>query len=319
MQSRLYLRFRVGHSWAFTVRSGLRGLVVEPSTCSQDAWLLIIQSSIFSAFTLTLTGHVVAIEALRMFQQFTQFSFIPRVLSCITYRMKAPIYQSRICQCSCSQSFESRLNYKHRDEAGKATFPIYKRGHHPNCRANQTSEKEPWNKGLSKDDHPSIQRMGFQPGHMPYNDWSHVNELIQNDSAVRARWLESKKGQVAWNKGKSKAEYPNGIKNGPAHGNWEGGKNGIRDQSVYCEFRLSILKRDNYTCQECGDRNRKGRGSRIALEVDHIEPVCLAPDRILDPTNARVLCVKCHYATETFGIKAVKYARKVRGERGGSL
>jgi len=27
--------------------------------------------------------------------------------------------------------------------------------------------KKPWNKGLTKEDHPSISKMGFQKGHKP--------------------------------------------------------------------------------------------------------------------------------------------------------
>jgi hypothetical protein len=61
------------HSWAFTVRPGLLGLVVEPSTCSQVARLLIAQSIAFSTFTLSVTGHVVVAIAVRVFQQFTGF------------------------------------------------------------------------------------------------------------------------------------------------------------------------------------------------------------------------------------------------------
>lgn len=239
-------------------------------------------------------------------------------ISCIMNRMTSSLYQFRLCLCGCGIEFNARINYRIRDENGKPTFPAYKRGHHPNCRATQTSSKEPWNRGLSKEDHPSISKMGFQPGHPAFSDWSHINEKLKNDPELKARWRAAKKGQIAWNKGKTKAEYPNGIQSGPNHGNWLGGKRGIRDQSIYAEFRLSILKRDSYTCQLCGDRNRKGRGSRIALEVDHIEPVCVAPDRILDPTNARTLCVSCHRRTETFGTKVKHYIRKTRKEEGGS-
>jgi len=35
------------HSWAFIVRTGLYDLVVEPSTRSREAWLLIAQSLFF--------------------------------------------------------------------------------------------------------------------------------------------------------------------------------------------------------------------------------------------------------------------------------
>ena len=62
----------VVRSWAFTVRSGLRGLVVEPSSNSLKARLLIAQSMPFLAFAFVLTDCAVAYMALRGFQQFTR-------------------------------------------------------------------------------------------------------------------------------------------------------------------------------------------------------------------------------------------------------
>jgi len=235
------------------------------------------------------------------------------------HRMSKSTYLLRICRCGCGEEFEARLSYRIRDEAGKPTHPEYKRGHHPNCRKTQTSNKPAWNRGLTKADHSSISHMGFQPGHAPFNDWSTVNERLRNDPEARRRWLQSKKGQVAWNKGLTKKQYPHGIASGEDHGNWLGGKNGIRDTAAFAEFRRSILKRDQWTCQICGDRNYKGRGSRIVLHVDHIEPICVTSDRALDPTNARTLCFECHKETETYGPKVRHYIRKRRKSQGGSL
>lgn len=226
----------------------------------------------------------------------------------------------KVCACGCGETFSARLNYRCRDENGKPSYPDYKRGHHPNCVKTNTANKPAWNAGLKKGDHPSIERMGFRFGHEPYCDWSHVTERQRNDPAYRERWLAAKKGQVAWNTGLTKDQYPNGIASGPDHGNWLGGIRGVRDTAAYQEFRRAILKRDNYTCQICGDRNYKGRGSRAKLEVDHIEPFCIAPERALDPTNARTLCVACHVATDTYGPKVRHYIKKRREQdQGGSL
>jgi hypothetical protein len=228
--------------------------------------------------------------------------------------------QLKVCACGCGEQFNARLNYRNRDAAGKAAYPDYKRGHHPNCQKNNTANKPAWNAGLRKGDHPSLERMGFQPGHEAFCDWSHVHALQREDAEYRKRWLEAKKGQVAWNTGLTKDQYPNGIATGSDHGNWLGGIRGLRDTAAYQEFRRAILRRDNYTCQECGDKNYKGRGSRCRLEVDHIEPVCVAPERTLDHSNARTLCVDCHYKTETYGPKVRHYIRKRRDlDQGGSL
>ena len=201
------------------------------------------------------------------------------------------------CQCGC----------------GEPCLSNYKRGHHPNCRKHQTSNKVAWNKGLTKADHPSISKMGFQQGHIPFNDWSKVNERFKSDPEFREQWKQAKKGQVAWNKGLTREQYPNGIASGEDHGNWLGGDGGIRDTAVFAEFRRTILKRDHWTCRECGDHNHKGRGSRVVLHVHHIEPLCIAPDRILDPSNAVTLCFECHKRTETYGPKVKLYIKSQGG------
>ena len=224
--------------------------------------------------------------------------------------MSLSTYQSQICRCGCGERFEARLNYRTRDKRGKPTYPRYKRGHHPNCRKTQTSNKPAWNAGMKKGEHPSLERMGFQPGHEAFHDWGPVNERLRNDPKFRARWLKSKKGQVAWNTGLTKEQYPNGIASGAEHGNWLGGHGGIRDTAAFQEFRRAILKRDHWTCVMCGDHNHKGRGSRIVLHVDHIEPICIAPHRALDPTNARTLCFDCHTETETYGPKVRIYVKR---------
>uniref|UniRef100_A0ABX1PPT7 Putative HNH nuclease YajD n=2 Tax=Aromatoleum anaerobium TaxID=182180 RepID=A0ABX1PPT7_9RHOO len=148
--------------------------------------------------------------------------------------------------------------------------------------------------------------MGFQPGHAPHNDWSHVNELLRSNIEVRKKWLEHKRGQVAWNTGLSREQYPNGIASGAGHGNWKGGHRGTVDTAEWQRLRRETLVRDNYTCQECGDKNRQGRGSRIQLEVHHIIALCEDPSLALDPDNLITLCRSCHYKTHNYGSKAVK-------------
>lgn len=211
-----------------------------------------------------------------------------------------------ICKCGCGKEFKAFPVYRSKAEGGGLRVPEYYRGHNPNCRKTQAGNVPVWNKGLRKGDHPSIDRMGFQPGHEPYNDWSHVNQRLANDPELRAKWLASKKGQIAWNKGLTVKDYPNGVVTGPANGNWKGGHRGAVDTSAWKRLRVETLKRDNYTCQQCGDRNRKGRGSRINLEVHHIVVVCDAPHLALEPSNLLTLCRPCHFKTHNYGSKAVK-------------
>lgn len=210
------------------------------------------------------------------------------------------------CQCGCGQQFKAFPTYRSKTDGGGLRVPEYMRGHHPNCRKTQTCHKSAWNKGLSKADHPSIARMGFQPGHQPYNDWSNVNEMLRSNLNARLRWIEAKRGQVAWNSGKSKADYPKGIKAGSDHGNWKGGHGGYRDTQAWKELRTLIQRRDKWTCQHCGDHNHKLRGERIQLEVHHIVSVCEAPALASDPFNLITLCHDCHTKTHNYGSKGRK-------------
>lgn len=99
--------------------------------------------------------------------------------------------------------------------------------------------------------------------------------------------------------------------------NWQGGKTAlgqlIRSSANYDEWRVTIFKRDDYTCQICGER-----GGR--LQVDHIERFAqilvrnnihsledaIACLELWDINNGRVLCVPCHAKTPTFCNKKQK-------------
>lgn len=231
---------------------------------------------------------------------------------------------SRVCECGCGQSFFPFPIYSNKNtrnnpgdyvgmtsERGRTLYvPRFKRSHNP-----QTHPKgrAAWNKGLTKEACPTLSRMGYQPGHKPYNDWSHVTERQRSDDEYRKRWLKSKKGQIPWNKGKTKTEYVNGIKSGPDHGNWAGGKRGIHDTAALKAFNKMILRRDKYTCQNCGDKNHKGRGSRCRLEVHHKVAISEDDSLAFEPSNAVTLCKKCHTKTKNYGTKLIHKRRKQGG------
>lgn len=207
-----------------------------------------------------------------------------------------------ICKCGCNKEFKAFPLYRKKIDGGGLRIPEYMRGHHPNVK--QFKKNEPtWNKGLKKGDHPSIDRMGYQPGHAPHNNWDHVNAALRNDAELRKRWLDAKQGQVAWNSGLTLNDYPNGIATGADHGNWKGGHRGIVDTAAWQKLRVETLKRDAYTCQHCGDKNRKGRGSRCNLEVHHIVALCESLELALDPDNVITLCRPCHFKTHNYGFK----------------
>ncbi len=98
---------------------------------------------------------------------------------------------------------------------------------------------------------------------------------------------------------------------------WQGGKTKlsqtIRTSTQYLEWRNAIYKRDNYTCQHCGERGRE-------LNADHIVPFSeIIKENNIDSflkasncgflwslDNGRTLCIDCHRLTVTYGPKQVK-------------
>ena len=72
----------------------------------------------------------------------------------------------------------------------------------------------------------------------------------------------------------------------------------LRTSKRYAEWRLAVFERDNYTCQECGQR-----GGR--LNADHIMRFADHPSARFDVANGRTLCVACHLLTETFGNRGI--------------
>lgn len=86
---------------------------------------------------------------------------------------------------------------------------------------------------------------------------------------------------------------------------WRGGvsteNEKVRKSAEYKQWRQLVFYRDDFTCQIC-----KEKGGN--LHADHIKTFAYHPELRLDISNGRTLCVDCHYKTDTYGSKAVKYA-----------
>ena len=137
------------------------------------------------------------------------------------------------------------------------------------------------------------------------------NHFIPDNSPTRFT-----KGFTPWNKGmkgyglghrvsmetREKLRFAN---SGSNSGTWKGGispeNHRIRQSAEYKAWRKSVFDRDNYTCQFCGDRSRKGH--RIRIHADHIKPFSLYPKLRFHVPNGRTLCEDCHRKTPTYGSK----------------
>lgn len=78
-------------------------------------------------------------------------------------------------------------------------------------------------------------------------------------------------------------------------------KNLIRKSADYRQWRKAVFERDNYTCQICKKRNKKGIS--VYLEADHILSFELYPQLRFVISNGRTLCKECHRKTHNFGVK----------------
>ena len=78
----------------------------------------------------------------------------------------------------------------------------------------------------------------------------------------------------------------------------------IKVSPEYKYWRKCIYERDDYTCQECGDKN--GNGHTVKLNAHHIKPFAMFPELIYALDNGITLCEKCHRKTDSYGTKIFK-------------
>jgi len=183
--------------------------------------------------------------------------------------------------------------------------------------------KPSWNKGLTKKDDVRLdydRPTTFKKGQDAYNKGIPMPEEQRN------KLSESLKGRVSWNKGLTKetdkrvrkqAKQLEGIPKprteeqnrklsatiqGISYEEWEDYKSSERQKKWNSKewqiVRKAVFERDNYTCQECGDRNYGGRGKSLKLECHHKREWICFPELRMDLDNLITLCVKCHNKTK---------------------
>lgn len=62
----------------------------------------------------------------------------------------------------------------------------------------------------------------------------------------------------------------------------------MRNRKIYEEWRISVYKRDNFTCQYCNDNKANN------IEAHHIKSFAKYPNLRYDIDNGITLCKTCH-------------------------
>lgn len=121
------------------------------------------------------------------------------------------------------------------------------------------------------------------------------------------KWRQSMEGRRAWNKGVklsdlhrkhlSEAHLLSDKQRGERHPRWRGGLGNenyqLRHSFIYRQWRLSVFKRDDFTCQRCGVRG-------CFIEAHHLKSFCKHPELRFDVNNGVTLCVPCHARLDVY-------------------
>ena len=148
-----------------------------------------------------------------------------------------------------------------------------------------------------------LREIGFQKGHMPIcgfkkgqKGWNKGTKGIMKPNKT-----SFKKGHIAWFIKQNKphpaiGQIKEGLKREKSP-RWKGGitpyTQKLRNSERYKQWRETVYKRDNYTCQDCGD-NKGGN-----LNAHHIIPFaeCMEidfEDMIFNIDNGITYCEECH-------------------------
>lgn len=140
-----------------------------------------------------------------------------------------------------------------------------------------------------------LSRLGKSSGHKGHNHTEETKRKIR----------EKKIGSIPWHKGKKLSDkhrenlsISHTGKYGERSSNWQGGKTNeskkIRGRIEYRLWRESVFARDNWTCQECGERGG-------LLNAHHIKSFANFPELRTSIHNGLTLCNPCHKKTDNYG------------------
>ncbi len=109
---------------------------------------------------------------------------------------------------------------------------------------------------------------------------------IRKAASERARKMVLQQGGI-----KNANHFTSETMSGENHWNWKGGITpkirAVYSSKEYKEWRWKVFHRDDFVCQDCGERGGK-------LHAHHVIPVSIDFDKMLDVDNGQTLCASCH-------------------------
>jgi len=167
---------------------------------------------------------------------------------------------------------------------------IYKRTIGVNCGLNKGKH---WNLSVKTKEKMSLFRIGKIPKVAGWNKGKHHSE--ETKKKIGASNKISQRGKKLSEKTKKKIGLAN---RGEKSHFWKGGVSKLKrykhyNNIDYRKWRKLVFERDNYTCQECGNKSKKG--NPVIIHPHHIKSYTKYPELRYNINNGITLCILCHH------------------------
>jgi len=181
----------------------------------------------------------------------------------------------------------------------------------------------PWNKGIHQTEEVKRKLSESHKGLIPWMKGKHHTEETKNKISeskngcnvkeeTKRKISKTLKGKIPWIKGKHHSIEArikiSETKKGKNNPQWKGGITSLRERIekyiTYRQWRSDIFTRDDFTCQECGQRGGYLHAHHIKsfssiLQFYEITTLkeALNCEELWNINNGITLCVECHKKT----------------------
>jgi 5-methylcytosine-specific restriction endonuclease McrA len=197
-------------------------------------------------------------------------------------------------------------------------FGKYRAQHPERYPPNKTFGLIPWNTGKKMSEETRAKQSLAKFRHFALHP--EALERLCVMGIGRKQSLETIAKRIAKTHGKTRtpeqrARIGEGLR-GSKNGSWRGGvspvRHRIRNSSRYRQWRNTIFRRDDYTCQNCGNRGFQIEPHhelsfsyllemlRQMMPADQLFAAAISSPMLFDITNGITLCRECHALTDTF-------------------